>query len=31
MFEVPAEGRRFRALELLVTQKRLAKTAPASL
>ena len=28
MFEVPAEGRRFRALELLVRQKRLAKTAP---
>ncbi|MDQ6701865.1 MAG: ParB/Srx family N-terminal domain-containing protein, partial [Pseudomonadota bacterium] len=28
MFEVPAGGRRFRALELLVKQKRLAKTAP---
>ncbi|MGY4568351.1 ParB family chromosome partitioning protein [Bradyrhizobium sp. USDA 3256] len=28
MFEVPAGGRRYRALELLVTQKRLAKTAP---
>lgn len=28
MFEVPAGGRRFRALELLVTQKRLAKVAP---
>ena len=28
MFEVPAGGRRFRALELLVRQKRLAKTAP---
>ena len=27
-FEVPAGGRRFRALELLVRQKRLAKTAP---
>ncbi|MDP2081994.1 ParB/RepB/Spo0J family partition protein [Pseudotabrizicola sp.] len=27
-FEVPAGGRRFRALELLVKQKRLAKTAP---
>ncbi len=27
MFEVPAGGRRFRALELLVKQKRLAKTA----
>src|SRR6266853_2214774 len=26
MFEVPAGGRRFRALELLVKQKRLAKT-----
>ena len=26
-FEVPAGGRRFRALELLVKQKRLAKTA----
>ncbi|MER9675012.1 ParB/RepB/Spo0J family partition protein [Mesorhizobium sp. M0208] len=28
MFEVPAGGRRFRALELLVEQGRLAKTAP---
>ncbi|WP_112875057.1 ParB/RepB/Spo0J family partition protein [Paracoccus endophyticus] len=28
MFEVPAGGRRFRALELLVRQKRLVKTAP---
>jgi ParB family chromosome partitioning protein len=28
LFEVPAGGRRFRALELLVKQKRLAKTAP---
>ena len=28
MFEVPAGGRRFRALELLVRQKRLARTAP---
>jgi len=27
-FEVPAGGRRYRALELLVQQKRLAKTAP---
>ncbi len=27
-FEIPAGGRRFRALELLVKQKRLAKTAP---
>ncbi len=27
-YEVPAGGRRFRALELLVKQKRLAKTAP---
>lgn len=27
-YEVPAGGRRFRALELLVRQKRLAKTAP---
>ena len=27
-FEVPAGGRRFRALELLVKQKRLAKSAP---
>ncbi len=28
MFEVPAGGRRYRALELLVKQKRLDKTAP---
>ena len=28
MFEIPAGGRRYRALELLVGQKRLAKTAP---
>ena len=28
MFEVPAGGRRFRALELLVKSKRLARTAP---
>lgn len=28
MFEVPAGGRRYRALELLVKQKRLGKTAP---
>ncbi|WP_044547305.1 ParB/RepB/Spo0J family partition protein [Mesorhizobium japonicum] len=28
MFEVPAGGRRYRALELLVKQKQLAKTAP---
>jgi ParB family chromosome partitioning protein len=28
IFEVPAGGRRYRALELLVKQKRLAKTAP---
>lgn len=28
MFEVPAGGRRYRALDLLVKQKRLAKTAP---
>src|SRR3546814_13136605 len=28
MFEVPAGGRRFRALKLLVKQKRLAKNAP---
>ena len=27
-FEIPAGGRRFQALPLLVTQKRLAKTAP---
>ena len=28
IYEIPAGGRRFRALELLVKQKRLAKTAP---
>jgi ParB family chromosome partitioning protein len=28
MFEVPAGGRRYRALELLVQQKRMAKTQP---
>ena len=28
MFEIPAGGRRYRALALLVRQKRLAKTAP---
>jgi ParB family chromosome partitioning protein len=28
MYEVPAGGRRYRALELLVNQKRLARTAP---
>ncbi len=28
IYEIPAGGRRFRALELLVRQKRLAKTAP---
>lgn len=28
MFEVPAGGRRYRALEILVKQKRLARTAP---
>ena len=28
MFEIPAGGRRYRALEFLVRQKRLAKTAP---
>jgi ParB/RepB/Spo0J family partition protein len=28
MFEVPAGGRRYRALELLVKQKRLARTVP---
>ena len=28
MYEVPAGGRRYRALELLVRQKRLARTAP---
>ena len=27
-YEIPAGGRRFRALELLVKQKRLARTAP---
>jgi ParB family chromosome partitioning protein len=27
MFEIPAGGRRYRALQLLVKQKRLAKTA----
>ena len=31
MFEIPAGGRRYRALELLVKQKRLAKTAPSPL
>ena len=31
MFEVPAGGRRYRALELLVKQKRLAKTAAGPL
>ena len=30
MFEIPAGGRRFPALSLLVKQKRLAKTAPIS-
>jgi len=30
MFEIPAGGRRYRALELLVKQKRLAKNAPIS-
>jgi len=30
VFEVPAGGRRFRALELLVKAKRLAKTAPVA-
>ncbi len=30
LFEVPAGGRRFRALELLVRAKRLAKTAPVA-
>lgn len=30
MFEVPAGGRRYRALERLVKQKRLSRTAPAS-
>ena len=29
MFEVPAGGRRYRALELLVKQKRMAKTSPS--
>ncbi|MCQ8871947.1 ParB/RepB/Spo0J family partition protein [Mesorhizobium sp. LMG17149] len=28
IFEVPAGGRRYRALEMLVSQKRLARTAP---
>ncbi len=28
MFEIPAGGRRYRALELLVKQKRLAKSTP---
>jgi ParB family transcriptional regulator, chromosome partitioning protein len=28
MFEIPAGGRRYRALELLVKQKRFAKAAP---
>src|SRR5437764_5351321 len=28
MFEIPAGGRRYRALEHLVQQKRLARTAP---
>src|SRR5215470_5844555 len=28
MFEVPAGGRRYRALELLIKQKRMAKTEP---
>jgi ParB family chromosome partitioning protein len=28
MYEVPAGGRRYRALELLIKQKRLARTAP---
>jgi len=28
MFEVPAAGRRYRALELLVKEKRMAKTQP---
>lgn len=28
MYEIPAGGRRYRALEMLVKQKRLAKTAP---
>ena len=28
MFEIPAGGRRFQALSLLVKQKRLAKTTP---
>ena len=30
MFEIPAGGRRYRALELLVKQKRLARAAPIS-
>ncbi len=29
MFEVPSGGRRYRALELLVKSKRLARTAPS--
>ena len=29
MFEIPAGGRRYRALELLVKAKRLTRTAPA--
>ena len=29
MFEIPAGGRRYRALELLVKQKRLARNAPS--
>lgn len=28
MFEVPAGGRRFKALQLLVKQKKMSKTAP---
>ena len=28
MFEIPAGGRRYRALELLMKQKRLVRTAP---
>ena len=28
MFEIPASGRRYRALELLVKQKRMSKTQP---
>ena len=30
MLEVPADGRRFRALELLAKTKRLARTTPVS-